>query len=104
MRIAWRTLLVLATVLFLLSMGGGMLFVWWVLVPLHWVAARDSGPGATAGWALLAAASMGEVGWMVGYVAIDDEVVAALIGLATSIATAALFLAARLRRISPLRA
>ena len=62
-----KVVLVLVTLVFLASMGGGMLFVWWLLVPLHWLAAQRSGPWGTAGWALLAGASMSEVTWMALY-------------------------------------
>lgn len=79
LRVAGKVLLVLVTLLFLASMGGGMAYVWWLLVPLHWMAAKRSGPWGTAGWALLAAASVSEVAWMTLYVVSGhNEAVAAV--------------------------
>ena len=98
MRTLGRAVLVATTIVFLLSMGGGMLYVWWLLVPLHWLAARDAGPTATVGWSLLAASSLGEVAWMTAYAA-DAEATATIVGVAVAVATVAGFLAARLRRI-----
>ncbi len=61
MALVAKTLLVFVTLVCLASMGGAMLFAGWVLVPLHWLARRDSSPYATGGWALLAGASMFEM-------------------------------------------
>jgi hypothetical protein len=99
-RLLATTALVAVTIVFLLSMGGGMLFVWWVLVPLHWLAARDRGPTATAGWALLAAASIGEVAWMTAYALAGEGALTVATGAVAFVLTAIGFVAARSRRIA----
>lgn len=97
--VAAKTLLVLVTLVFLASMGGGMLVAGWFLVPLHWWAARDAGPIGTAGWTLLAGMSVGEVAWMLGYV-LAGETAGGVAGVAGLVGTATAFYAARLRRIT----
>lgn len=69
LRGALKALLVGATLLFLASMGGGMVVAGWLLVPLHWLAGRDSGAAGTAGWALLAGLSITEMAGMLAYIA-----------------------------------
>jgi hypothetical protein len=54
-----KSVLVLATVVCLLSIGGAMLFAFPVLVPLHWLAARNSGPVGAGGWAAAPCSSCG---------------------------------------------
>src|SRR5688572_31861902 len=84
-----KVVLVAATVVCLLSIGGAMLVAVPVLVPLHWVVSRDSGPFGTGGWAFLAAMSMLEAGWMLTYVISENEVLGLVIGIAVAIGTAA---------------
>ena len=91
----------LVTLVFLASMGGGMLYVWWLLVPLHWLATRDAGPYATAGFAFLAASSLSEVAWMGTYGVTGDGAAPTAAGLLTFVVTLGAFFAARLRRIPP---
>jgi hypothetical protein len=92
LRAAAKVLLVFVTLVFLASMGGGMVFVWWVLVPLHWLASLRSGPWGTAGWALLAGASVSEVAWMTLYVLSGHNETVAVATMGVSfIATSALF-------------
>ena len=99
-----KVLLVLATLVFLASMGGGMLFVWWLLVPLHWIAARRSGPWGTAGWAFLAAASVSEVAWMTVYVLSGrNEELSVAVMVFTFFAAGALFVWARSQRSRTIR-
>ena len=88
---AGRALLVAATVVCLLSMGGAMLFAFPVLVPLHWLAARDTGPNATAAWALLAGMSIFEAGWMLTYVLTDQAGPSLVVGAVLGIWTVVLF-------------
>lgn len=90
-----RVLVALATVVCLLSMGGAMLFAWPVLVPLHWLFARRSGPLGTGFWTLLAALSMFEAGWMSAYALGAGEAPALLVGLVALVATAGGFLRRR---------
>ena len=95
-----KVLLVLVTLVFLASMGGGMALVWWLLVPLHWLAARGSGPWGTAGWAFLAAASVSEVAWMTLYVVSGHNETVAVVTMPVAFAvTASLFVYARSRTI-----
>ena len=88
----------LVTLVFLASIGGGMLYVWWALVPLHWWAARRAGPVATGWWAFLAGASMAEVGMMLTYVATASGLAVAVAGLVLFIGTGLAFVVARARR------
>jgi hypothetical protein len=97
-RWAGNVLLTMITLLFLASIGGGMLFVWWALVPLHWWAARGAGPVAAGWWACLAAASMAEVGMLLTYVATGNELAVAVAGGLGFVGTAAVFVIARRRR------
>ena len=97
-RWAGGVLLSLATLLFLASIGGGMLYVWWILVPLHWWASSDTGPVATGWWAFLAGASMAEVGMMLTYVATGDGLLVGLAGLVCFIGTGLVFVVVRSRR------
>ena len=78
MLIVAKTMLVAATIVCLLSIGGAMLFAFPVLVPLHWRASRHSGPDATGGWALLAGLSVFEAGWMWGFVLSDNGTIGAV--------------------------
>lgn len=50
MRTVLKALLVAATVVCLLSIGGAMMLAFPVLVLLHWLASRGSGPYGTGGW------------------------------------------------------
>lgn len=93
-------LLTAVTFVFLASLGGGMLFAWPVLVPLHWVMARDSGPVDAGWWAFLAAMSMLEVGWMLAYIVSRNVPSSFVFGLMSFIATGAGFLVARSRRVA----
>ena len=95
--------LVLVTLLCLSSMGGAMLFAFPVLVPLHWLSARRSGPVATAGWALLAGLSLFEAGWMLTYLATGTghEAVSLSVGAVVGVATVAGFLSRRLDLVGP---
>ena len=87
-----RTSLVAVTMLCLLSMGGAMLFAFPFLVPMHWLAARDSGPYAFGAWSFLAAVSMFEAGWMSFYVVSENEFLSVLAGAVVALGTAAIFL------------
>jgi hypothetical protein len=89
--VAGKVVLVGATVLCLLSIGGAMLFAFPVLVPLHWVVSRDSGPYGTGGWAFLAALSMFEASWMLTYVFSEHEVSSVIVGAVVAAGTAAAF-------------
>jgi hypothetical protein len=100
LRWAGGVLLTMTTLLFLASMGGGMLYVWWVLVPLHWWAARDTGPVATGWWAFLAGASMAEVGMMLTYVVSGNEPAVAVVSVLVFLGTMTAFVVARARRRS----
>ncbi len=86
-----KTVLVLATLVCLASIGGAMLFAFPVLVPLQWLAARRSGPYATGAWALLAGLSMFEAGWMLAYVATDAVMFSMVVGLVVGASTAVTF-------------
>ena len=87
-----KVLLVFVTIVCLLSIGGAMLFAFPVLVPLHWIASRDSGPGGVGGWAFLASASIFEAGWMLTYVITDHATISLAVGLVAALATAIVFL------------
>ena len=90
--IVGKVVLVVATVVFLASVGGGMMFAFPVLVPLHWFAAEKSGPYATAGWALLAGLSLFEVGWIVTYVVAANGWAGVVVGAVVATITIALFM------------
>jgi hypothetical protein len=100
LRIARGVVLTLVTFLFLASIGGGMLYVWWLLVPLHWWAAHGAGPVATGWWACLAGASLAEVAMMLTYVATGDGLFVAVAGLMCFIGTGLAFVVARSRRVA----
>jgi hypothetical protein len=87
-----KTVLVLATLLCLLSIGGAMLYAFPVLVPLHSLAARHSGPVGAGGWAVLAGFSLFEAGWMLSYVVTGTVVPSAFVGVALGIGGAVLLL------------
>ena len=89
--IAGKVVLVGATLVAASSMGGLMLSVFALLVPLHWWAATDAGPRGTAGWALLAGISMLEAGWMGAYTLGAPEPLAVAVGAAASLGTMAAF-------------
>jgi hypothetical protein len=95
-----KTVLVGATVVCLLSIGGAMLFAFPVLVPLHWLAARNSGPVGSGGWAVLTAFSLFEAGWMLSYALTGTEVPSLLIGVGLGVGAAVLFLRARADRFA----
>ena len=84
--------LVLVTLLCLSSMGGAMLIAFPVLVPLHWFAARDSGPFAVGGWTLLSALSVLEGVWMLAYLGSNSAALGLVIALTAATALVALFL------------
>lgn len=92
MSIVGKVALVLVTLLCLSSMGGAMLFAFPILVPLHWLAGRDSGSFAVGGWALLAALSVFEAGWMLAYIASNHAAAGLAVGLAAAVGVAAWFL------------
>jgi hypothetical protein len=102
--IAAKAVLVAATVVCLLSIGGAMLFAFPVLLPLHWWASRDSGPYATGGWAFLAAMSVFEAGWMWTYVLTDNGTIGLVVGIVAASATATAFVRRGARRAVTVRA
>lgn len=87
-----RLALVLVTLLCLSSMGGAMVFAFPVLVPLHWLAASNSGPFAVGGWALLSALSVLEGAWILSYAASRSTALGLIIGLVAAVGVAVLFL------------
>jgi hypothetical protein len=95
-----KTLLVGATVVCLLSIGGAMLFAFPVLVPLHWLAARGSGPVGAGGWAALAAFSLFEAGWMLSYTLTGTVVPSLFVGIGLGLGVAVLLLWARADRFA----
>ena len=98
-RWAGGVVLTLVTLLFLASIGGGMLYVWWILVPLHWWAARGAGPIVTGWWAFLAGASMAEVGMMLTFVVTHNDPAALVASVACFVGTGLAFVVARSRRL-----
>ncbi len=86
MAFAAKGLLVFVTLVCLASMGGAMLVAAPVLVPLHVVAARRSGPYGAGGWAFLAAASLFEFGWMWTYVGTEDGALSLTVGTLVALA------------------
>ena len=78
-----KGILVVVTFYFAASIGGAMRFAAPLLVPLHWLAARGSGPRECAWWAMLAGLSSAEAVWMVVLGGTDHAVLAATSGLAT---------------------
>lgn len=95
-----KAALVAVTLLFLSSMGGAMLFAFPALVPLHWLAARDSDRWGTAGWASLAAASVFQAGWMIVYSLGADEFIAMFAGLVAAVGVATAFVVRRRNRLT----
>ena len=67
--IATRVLVVLTTLLFLASMGGGMAYAAPILVPLHWWIARTATWGRF-GWFFLAFLSTAEAFAIYAYLAV----------------------------------
>jgi hypothetical protein len=100
-RTAAKVALVAATLVCLASLGGVMAYAFVVLVPLHWLATRESGPYEHAMWTVLAALSVFEATWIIGFVATGSDVGGAVIGVALGLATAVLFLRMRLVRVDP---
>ena len=80
-----KVVLVFVTIVCLLSMGGAMMFAAPVLVPLHVVAARSTGPGRAGGWIFLAAFSLFQFTWIWTYVATGNVAVALAVGGAAAI-------------------
>jgi hypothetical protein len=95
-----KTVLVLATVVCLLSIGGAMLFAFPVLVPLHWLAARSSGPVGAGGWAALAGFSLFEAGWMLSYAVTGTVLPSLFVGVGLGLGVAVLFVWARAGRFA----
>lgn len=81
----------LVTILCLSSMGGLMGIAFPVLVPLHWLAARRSGPAGTVGWGSLAALSLFQGGWIASYVAFGRQGASYAVGLAAAMAAVVAF-------------
>ncbi len=92
MAFAAKGLLVFVTLVCLASMGGAMLVAAPVLVPLHVIAARGSGPTATGGWAFLSGLSLFEFGWMWTYVATGQEGVSLAVGVVAGVGAVAVLL------------
>lgn len=98
LRWAGSVVLVMVTLVFLASIGGGMLYVWWLLVPLHWLAARGAGPVAAGWWAFLAGACMAEVGMMLAIITTGSAAVALVAAPLFFVATGVGFLVGCARR------
>ena len=92
--------LTMVTLLFLASIGGGMLIAGWFLVPLHWWSARGVGPVATGWWAFLAAASVSEMAMMLTYLLTVNGIAVALVGVLVFVGTGMAFVVARSRRVA----
>ena len=87
-----RLLLAAASCLALLSPGGQLVLAP-ILLPLQWGAARASGPSGRAGFTILAALLLLEVGVLLGGVALSavwagDSTVGSIAGLAAGAAAA----------------
>ena len=95
-----KLVLVLVTLVCLASIGGAMLFAFPVLVPLHWLAARGSGPVAVGGWALLAGLSVFEAGWMLAYLVTDASGASVALGALAGGGVTVLFLVQAATRAS----
>ena len=80
-----KVALVFVTTVCLLSMGGAMMFAAPVLVPLHVVAARRTGPGRAGGWVFLAAVSLFQFTWIWTYVATGSVAVAVAVAAAAAV-------------------
>jgi hypothetical protein len=98
LRWAGNVLLTMVTVLFLASMGGGMIYVWWILVPLHWWTAQHAGRVGTWWWAFLAGKSMAIVGMMLTYIAGGNDAAAVVVNVLCFLGTMTAFVVARNRR------
>lgn len=96
-----KVALVAATLVCLASLGGIMAYAFVALVPLHWLATREAGPYENAMWTVLAALSVLEATWIIGFVATGSDVGGAVIGVVLGLATATLFLRMRLARLDP---
>lgn len=92
MRTVAKAVLVVLTVGCALSMGGAMLVAAPILVPLHWLAGRDSGGWGAGAWAVLASVSVFQWAWMVAYSTTEAAGGSALVGFAGFAVTGALFL------------
>ena len=92
LRVPAKVLLVFATVACGLSVGGAMLVAAPVLVPLHWLAGRDSGGYGAGGWAVLASTSVFEACWMWTYAITDSAVIGLFAGGAAAVVTGIVFL------------
>ena len=90
-----KVALLAATLVCLASLGGAMLLAWWLLVPLHWLAARNAGPVETAGWGVLAGLSLAEVATLSLYVVSGDGVHLAVVFVGVLAATAVAFIRKR---------
>ena len=95
LRILAKVALSLVTLVFLASIGGGMLVAWPVLVPLHWIVSRDAGPKETAWWGMLAGLSMAEALTMTAYIVAGEGVYLAFVFVVTLVGVSVGFLRAR---------
>lgn len=95
---AAKAVLSLLTFLFLASIGGAMVFAWPVLVPLHWWAARRSGPAGVVWFALLAGLSLAEVAAIATLAAAGDGAHVAVVLVGVLVAAAWAFLRGQVRR------
>lgn len=92
MRTVLKALLVAATVVCLLSIGGAMMLAFPVLVPLHWLASRGSGPYGTGGWTFLAFASVFQGAWMLTYAATGNGWAGLAVAVVAAVGIAVAFL------------
>ena len=102
--VALKVVLVAATLVCLASIGGAMVVAFPVLVPLHWFAAEKSGPYATAGWALLAALSLLEAGWILSYLVTANATTGAVVGAVAALVAIVLFMRRGMDRAAARRA
>lgn len=92
MRTVLKALLIVATVVCLLSIGGAMMLAFPVLVPLHWLASRGSGPYGTGGWTFLAFASVFQGAWMLTYAATGNGWAGLAVAVVAAVGIAVAFL------------
>lgn len=85
-----RFVLLVASVVALMSFGG-QLFLAPVLVPLQWLAARDSDRNGRIVFTGLATLLLLEVGWIGGYIVTEQELLSLLIAVVSGGAAGLLF-------------
>jgi hypothetical protein len=101
--VAFKIVLLVATIVAMLSLGGLLMYVFPILAIGHWCSARNSRPFEWYGWIFLSSLAGAEWGWETAYTLTDGNDQWIWIGIAVAASLTAIVLSTTTHRRSMLQ-